>query len=72
MYMTLNSNLILLIQYQDSNGNWHMTHFKFQSDSINTEPQRLTRGDLEDCFKFQSDSINTFSVPVPEALFRAL
>ena len=55
---TLNSNLILLIRPHHSQVTLHLLHFKFQSDSINTNSAKASLDNLL-TFKFQSDSINT-------------
>ena len=55
---SLNSNLILLIQITGHPIPYKENSFKFQSDSINTNPD-LSSGSLTRHFKFQSDSINT-------------
>ena len=58
IYITLNSNLILLIPNDLALFQLIDTYFKFQSDSINTQTVIQTITSLWN-FKFQSDSINT-------------
>ena len=58
MQLSLNSNLILLIQEPGMIQGVEFMNFKFQSDSINTYFLTVFAFLRQD-FKFQSDSINT-------------
>ena len=64
MQLSLNSNLILLIQEPGMIQGVEFMNFKFQSDSINTKTSKHPETMSLLNFKFQSDSINTYFLTV--------